>query len=98
MKRNTLSHVKHILVGGLLLGVLFAPGSDSVAWADDEEFELRVVAFGLASPTGIAVRGNRTVYFTEVPTPGVAGGMNAVKKTVRSSPSSNRAQLPEKVA
>ncbi len=44
-----------------------------------QEYKLKVVASGLARPTGIAVDDD-IVYFTEVPNPGVAGGTNAVKK------------------
>jgi hypothetical protein len=43
------------------------------------EYTTTVVARGLSQPTGIATRGN-SVYFTEVPTPGVPGGNNAVKE------------------
>jgi hypothetical protein len=46
------------------------------------QYSFRVVASGLNSPTGIEVRGATTIYFTEVPTPGVPGtqgGMNSVK-------------------
>ena len=49
----------------------------SHALADD--FSTKVVARGLNKPTGIAVRGS-TVYFTEIPTPGVGGGLNGVKE------------------
>lgn len=48
--------------------------------AEDAPYTLSVVARGLAKPTGIASDGRRTIYFTEVPTPGVAGGANAVKR------------------
>ena len=44
-----------------------------------QEYKLKVVASGLARPTGIAVDDD-IVYFTEVPRPGVAGSTNAVKK------------------
>ena len=44
-----------------------------------QEYEFRLVATGLAKPTGIAVNG-QTIYFTEVPSPGVAGMGNTVKK------------------
>ena len=44
-----------------------------------EIYKVTRVASGLTKPTGIAID-NDTIYFTEVPTPGVAGGMNAVKK------------------
>ncbi len=46
------------------------------------EYRTRVIAGGLDRPTGIAVMGSGTVYFTEVPTPGVAGsdgGRNGVR-------------------
>ncbi|BET69218.1 hypothetical protein ASA1KI_41360 [Opitutales bacterium ASA1] len=43
------------------------------------EFKTRVVATGLQSPRGIVVGRDDEVYFTEVPTPGVAGGLNGVK-------------------
>ena len=45
-----------------------------------EGYETRVVAQGLARPVGIAIDGNQTIYFTEIPTPGVGGGANAVKR------------------
>lgn len=44
----------------------------------DGGYRVRVVASGLARPTGIAVGGWNTLYFTEVPTPGVSGGANGV--------------------
>lgn len=49
--------------------------------ADEDRYTTRVVASGLLSPTGIAAQGNRVLYITQVPTPGVggsAGGMNSV--------------------
>ncbi len=48
-----------------------------------QSYETQVVASGLNRPTGIAIRGNNTVFFTEVPTPGVPGdmgGMNGVRR------------------
>ncbi|MEX2242625.1 MAG: hypothetical protein WD716_02135 [Fimbriimonadaceae bacterium] len=60
----------------------------SVSMAD---FQTTVIASGLASPTGIAVSGaggGTTVYFTQVPTPGVPGsmgGMNSVNFLTRTS-------------
>jgi DNA-binding beta-propeller fold protein YncE len=44
-----------------------------------QTYTIKVVASGLAQPTGIALD-HGLLYFTEVPTPGVAGGKNAVKK------------------
>ncbi len=46
-----------------------------------DEFKTSVVARGLHRPTGIAVQGNHTLYFTEVPTPGV-NGMNGGSNSV----------------
>lgn len=43
-----------------------------------DEYRLRVVASGLHRPVGIAVAGSETIYFTEVPEPGVGGGANGV--------------------
>ena len=44
-----------------------------------QSYTVKVVASGLDKPTGIAFDDD-VIYFTEVPTPGVTGGMNAVKK------------------
>ena len=44
-----------------------------------QDYKFKVVASGLAKPTGIAVDDD-IVYFTEVPHPGVGGSSNAVKK------------------
>lgn len=53
-------------------------GVSALSLSADTGYRLRVVASGLSSPTGIAVGNWQTVYFTEVPTPGVAGGQNGV--------------------
>jgi DNA-binding beta-propeller fold protein YncE len=53
------------------LALLVALGSGSEVLAQDYEF--KIVASGLSQPTGIAVEGSETVYFTFVPTPGVPG-------------------------
>jgi streptogramin lyase len=45
---------------------------------DEEAGVTRTLLAGLARPTGIAVDRRGKVYFTEVPTPGVAGGSNRV--------------------
>jgi sugar lactone lactonase YvrE len=47
------------------------------------QYTLSVVARGLQKPTGLAVRGSDELYFTELPTPGVAGpngGRNRVSR------------------
>ncbi len=52
--------------------------SGSAALAQGYTFE--VVASGLSRPTGIAAHGSGKIYFSEIPTPGVGGGLNAVKE------------------
>ena len=52
----------------------------TVAATCADEYQTRVVTSGLHRPTGIAIRGSSTIYFTEIPTPGVGGGLNAVKE------------------
>lgn len=42
-------------------------------------YAVTTIATGLTKPTGIALRDN-LLFFTEVPTPGVTGGMNALKR------------------
>ena len=49
-------------------------------WSGAESYQFHVIASGLHRPLGIAVSGKRTIYFTEVPTPGVAAGSNSVSK------------------
>jgi sugar lactone lactonase YvrE len=47
------------------------------------QYKLSVVARGLERPTGIAIHGSDELYFTELPTPGVAGpggGRNRVSR------------------
>jgi sugar lactone lactonase YvrE len=61
--------------GAVLVAALSAAGS-----ARAEGYSTRVVAQGLSRPVGIALEGNETIYFTEIPTPGVGGGANAVKR------------------
>ncbi len=59
----------------LTLGVLAAFCSSALA----DDYTTKVVARGLTRPTGILALGGDTIYFTEVPTPGVGGGLNGVK-------------------
>lgn len=62
-----------------LLAALFVAALPALA----QDYRTRVVAAGLERPTGIAVLGSETVYFTEVPTPGVSGaegGRNGVRR------------------
>ena len=60
--------------------VLFAIGLvlSTVGVARAQVFETRVIASGLSRPVGIAAEGSGVLYFTQVPTPGVAGGQNGV--------------------
>lgn len=63
----------------LCLAVLSAAPIHTLA----TEYEFRLAASGLDKPTGIAVEGqgpNATLYFTEVPSPGMPGMGNAVWK------------------
>ena len=73
------SHIPHRSIGGLA-ALCIATLLGSIAATRADEYQTRVVASGLHRPTGIAIRGNNTIYFTEVPTPGVGGGLNAVKQ------------------
>lgn len=44
-----------------------------------QKYTVKILASGLAKPTGIALERD-FLYFSEVPAPGVAGSLNAVKK------------------
>lgn len=46
--------------------------------ASGPTYVLSVVASGLSRPVGIALEGSESLYFTEVPSPGVAGAGNGV--------------------
>ena len=62
--------------------LLLAVGLLSTGVLSAQDYSTRVVARGLHRPTGLAIRGNNTIYFTEVPTPGINamnGGSNTVK-------------------
>lgn len=64
-----------------LLLTLFTLAAASAPAA--EQYQARVVARGLNRPTGIVAEGSKTLYITQLPTPGVAGpggGMNRVDK------------------
>ncbi len=69
MTRRVFCNVTLLLICGLAVpGLLRAQG-----------YTVTLVASGLTKPTGIAIA-DEVIYFTEVPSPGVAGGLNAVKK------------------
>src|SRR5688572_15592757 len=44
-----------------------------------DEFSFRVIASGLAAPTGIVIEGSEVIYFTQVPTPGVPGANSVAR-------------------
>lgn len=60
------------------LAATVALGLSALSLQADSGYRFKVVASGLLRPTGIAVGGWKTLYFTEVPTPGVGGGPNGV--------------------
>ena len=81
MKTLFTSRTAAALVAWLALTASVSAQAPRVAGGD--EYSMRVVARGLHRPTGIVVRGDKTIYFTEVPTPGVNamnGGSNAVSR------------------
>ena len=45
-----------------------------------QSYETRVVVSGLSRPTGIEAKGSETLFFTQLPTPGVSG-MNGAGTT-----------------
>ena len=47
--------------------------SAAVSAAASDPYAFRIVASGLARPTGITIEGSEVLYFTQVPTPGVSG-------------------------
>ena len=55
-------------------------GSSAAGLANHPRYQFSVVASGLERPVGITVDGSETLYFTVIPTPGVAGGANGVAK------------------
>ena len=60
------------------LAATVALGVSALSLQADSGYKFKVVASGLSRPTGIAVGDWKTLYFTEVPTPGVGGGLNGV--------------------
>jgi sugar lactone lactonase YvrE len=62
------------------LVVMLLLGSTATGFAEDPRYQFSVIASDLDRPSGIAVDGSETVYFTLIPTPGVGGGANGVAK------------------
>lgn len=70
------NRLKPLALAGVCIAV-----STSIASA--REFETEIIAEGLASPTAISMSGSRSLFYSEVPTPGVPGtegGENTVMK------------------
>ena len=68
-------------VGGAALGLMALLSIENTVHA--QRYDFQVVARGLHRPMGIAIRGSGTIFFTEVPTPGINGphgGSNAVNR------------------
>lgn len=64
--------LKRTLIVSFVIAGIYAVGR-----ADD--YRIRVVASGLARPTGITVEGSEVLYFTQVPTPGVPGSNSVAR-------------------
>lgn len=62
---------------GIVVLALFALVATTPATAD--EFSFRVIASGLAKPTGIVIEGSEVIYFTQVPTPAVPGANSVAR-------------------
>ena len=60
---------------GVLIPLMICAAIPAVA----DEYSFRVVASGLASPTGITIEGSEILYFTQVPTPGVPGANSVAR-------------------
>ncbi|HEV8231411.1 MAG TPA: hypothetical protein VGQ75_03625, partial [Thermoanaerobaculia bacterium] len=70
-----------LMCGSSIVLLLFLAAAQLSA----QEYETKVVVSGLVRPTGITVQGSQTLYFTQLPTPGVPGtmgGTNTVNKIV----------------
>ncbi len=67
------------LLSRVLLGATLTLSLASMASAA-ETFTFKVIAKGLSRPTGIVAASHDRIFFTEIPTPGVGGGLNGVKE------------------
>ncbi|HMC21706.1 MAG TPA: hypothetical protein VKL19_07655 [Thermoanaerobaculia bacterium] len=61
------------------IGVLTTAMLCAVSLTAADQYTFRVVASGLARPTGITIEGSEILYFTQVPTPGVAGANSVAR-------------------
>ena len=79
--KNTIPQFNWRLLRCPTLGLAALLAAVSIVQAQDYDFS--VVVKNLHRPTGIVIRGNKTIYFSEVPTPGVngpSGGSNSVSQ------------------
>lgn len=74
LKKEIYMRIKLAFWAALVLSVQFPGSSRTTA----QDYELKVVATNLKNPTGIFAEDRKSVYFTQLPTPGVAGGENKV--------------------
>jgi hypothetical protein len=80
MKSTTNLQRQHPTSSALLVTLLTLAAASASA---TDAYQTRVVVRGLNRPTGIVAEGSRTLYITQLPTPGVAGpngGMNRVDR------------------
>jgi sugar lactone lactonase YvrE len=66
---------------GIVLPLSTQDGANAAVAAP--RFSTSVIASGLQRPTGIAIRGSDDLYFTELPTPGVAGAAGGSNRVSR---------------
>jgi streptogramin lyase len=66
---------------GIVLPLSAQDGANAAVAAP--RFSTSVIASGLQRPTGIAIRGSDDLYFTELPTPGVAGAAGGSNRVSR---------------
>ncbi len=72
-----MTHIARWVFSAVTLALMCACLVPEVLYA--QSYTVTVVVSGLNKPTGLAIDDD-VLYFTEVPTPGVPGGMNAVKQ------------------
>lgn len=79
----------HKLIAKLIAATTAFLSLAGFASATESTFSISIIAEGLNSPTGIAMKSNNILYFSEVPTPGVSG-MNGGENKVKRLKISNR--------
>jgi streptogramin lyase len=66
--------------GSMLLALLTVLPTAAAA----QEYRFRIVAAGLDRPLGLTLEGSETIYFSQVPPPGVPGSNSVVKLDLES--------------